>query len=268
MTIWIAMLGLATAQCEGDVSIILWGESLKQSRESFEFMDQEGFQEHRQKAIMDLPCLSSPVNATQVAHFYQIQALNSFLVRDLSSMGYFIEAATAADPQLPFPIEGFPTTHPLRQYVSYSSVQPPAPPVKLSRPLRGMVHVDGHVSQEAPTDRPYIFQYVDENGDLQTTTMIGLGGMPDYPKWSGGGEYPMKLQPYLAMGAAGTAIMSLGTAWWARRAQSRFWDPDLQLDEQELRTIRLKTNLLSGGSVIFGTASAGMLVSAVVTGAW
>ena len=268
MSILMAMLGLALAQCEEKVSIILWGENLKKSRESFQFMDQDGFQEHRQQAMLELPCLSSPVNATQVAHFYQLQALNSFLVRDLSSMGYFIEAAMAADPQLPFPIEGFPSTHPLRQYVSYSSVQPTAPAVKLSRPLRGMVHVDGHVSQQAPTDRPYIFQYVDETGDLQTTTLMDIGNLPDYPKWSGGGEYPMQLQPYLAMGAAGTAIVSMGTAWWARRAQSRFWDPDLDLDEQELRTIRLKTNMLSCGSIVFATASAGMLVSSVVTGTW
>jgi len=254
--IFFALSSIVWAECESPMTSTDWMDLIYTSRSSFTEMDQDGFQASRQEAVLQLSCVSGIIDATQVAHLHQLQALNAFLLRDFTQMGGFVEAAYNTDPDLLFPIEAFPLTHPIRHYITYSNAQLPASKLPLPFPEVGTFQVDGAVVTTMPSDRPYFFQHISGEGTILSTQYLSSGEIPAYPVKGAGRILALKVDGVYAAGAGSAAVLSMGLGYWATQSEQRFWHPSTP--DIELESIRNQTNTLSGAAIGLAISSIGL----------
>ena len=87
-----------------------------------------------------------------------------------------------------------------------------------------------------------------------------------YKRWNDKRGFAFKLQPHFAYAAGGVALLSIGTGFGAILTESKFWNP--QTSQQDLDSLRTKTNVLSGMTIGFGMVSMGLLTTSIITGEW
>ena len=133
-----------------------------------------------------LPCVDAVLSPSEVASYHRLQALSAFLDRDHAGTVASFRSLLATAPGYLLPDDYAPPNHPMRVDFQVAQGAVGAPAANLRTPRSGAVQVDGKAAGEAPVDRPWVFQYVDGEGQVQTTALVPAGGaVPAYP---GGGS--------------------------------------------------------------------------------
>ena len=265
MWIWSMVLGLGEAQatCSGLVRPSELSQQMSLAEAAYINLEAEDFAQHLAGVRADVACLSEPLNDAQATALFRLEALSAFLGRDQETAKVAFWAVLGISPNYSLSPSLAPEGHPLQAWFfeAFETQNPLTAP--LAAPRRGTVWIDGRPAQgTVPLGRPYLFQWVDEDGVLAISTVVAPGQtLPDYPAAGGA-----RLDPRWAI-AAGTATVVAGGAWLlARRGEQDFNDP--ATPTAELEGLRTRTNALSATSMGVGVVAVGAGAAAVLVRVW
>ena len=128
------------------------------------------------QALEVLPCIGDTLSAEHVGQFYRNEALIAFISREFGNLGAYARAANASDPRSDYASDLLPKNHVMRTYITFAMEQASAPAKELPHPMKGALYIDGQERLQVPQDRPYLFQYVGDNGQVQNTALVPIGG--------------------------------------------------------------------------------------------
>ncbi len=259
-------LGTLAFACPESVEPAKLTEQISQSLESFRVQKFEEFEQGREAAMKGLDCLSGPISKRTAVMIHQSHVYHSFFKRDYSSMGSSLLAVHRLDPDVEFHVELFPSSHPIRKYIAFGLQQKGASLISISKPITGMIYVDGQLSSKIPQDQAFVFQRLDSNNQALQTDWISAGARPDYSKWGDEQSFSPKLQQKFTYAAGVTALFSAGFGIAAHAQESKFWDDNTPKDD--LKGLQTDINMLSSVALGFGVVSCGLLSAALITGAW
>ena len=211
-----------------------------------------------------LPCLSDGLKPGQVTSLHRLQALSAFLAEDHGLTTLYFRSVLASAPDYELPDYLAPEGNLLRLHFEVAQSMPPVPAREIPAPRRGMILVDGQPVLAVPQDRPYLFQYFDENSDIRHTTLL----MPneELPRYPSDARRGGRVRLPLAI-LSGTAALGSGTlVWMANRAEADFWDSGTAV--AELEALQRRANGLSWASLAVGTVAVGTGVAALWTGSF
>lgn len=230
------------------------------------------FEERLNELRTRLPCSTEVLTRGNTARLHRVEAISAFGQRKLDLLQAHSRSAHAIEPDHPTGRDIFLAGHPFHLRVSIALESPDVPKIKLSRPLRGTLWVDGQETLDAPQDRPYVFQQT-VGVEVTKSEMVKLGMRPKYSTlhsaWTPAGEFfpsQIKMQPELTLAAGATASLALGSVLISNWQASRFWDADT--NPEELPALRRQVNAWSGTALGLGSVSVGLLIGAGVTGNW
>jgi hypothetical protein len=243
-------------------------QSAIQSAEvAFAEMDEAAFVRHIGVVDAALPCLGSPLGPGLAAAAHRAAALEAFLARDRDKAVAHFQALLAIEPGYVLNETLAPPGHPLRDDFEAAGGIGARPPVELAA-HRGLVYrVDGEVTTEIPTDRPYLFQVID-GGLVISTTMIELNALPRLESFATVEpvERPHRARIPLLVTAALTAASAGACYAVAARREDDFWDPGTP--DGELGDLRRETNTYVFLAVGAGAVAVGTGAAAAFTVAW
>ncbi len=251
--------GVAWAACPDPVPARELAQTVSNGDAAYAEMDEDGFRSSRAAAAAMLPCVGESVSATHAAALHRLEALSAFLDRDHAGTVASFRALLHAAPGYRLPEDLAPPNHPLRIDFEVAEGTVGAPERSLPRPRQGWNQVDGQTAQSAPTDRPFVFQHFDGDGQVVSTALVPPGGaLPDYGAKTGGSTARSGSRVPLLVTAGAATVLSGVFYGVAKSSESRFWDP--ATPQEDLQSLRGRTNA-------FGWLSAGAGLTAVGTGA-
>ena len=264
---WMQMVQAQVPEnCESVLQIEQLQTLLDETELAFQKMESESFVRLRQQIHDDLPCVGEKVSGGQAAQLHRVEVLYAFSTRDMAALGGHVRAAKNSNPDVPVVAGMVQDGHPLDVLTRFAEQEVSAPRMVIPAPAIGKIRVDGMEIQSVPQDLPYLFQRVNSQGEALQTSLVSLGDpVPTYPTWFGE-SLQVQLEPRLTIGAGGAAALAIGLGSVAYFQEQRFWNPST--DQSELDRLQRRTNRLMTSSLVFGTASAGLLVAAGVTGSW
>ena len=252
--------------CEAVLQVEQLQTLLDETELAFQKMESDSFVRLRQQIHDELPCIAGALSGGQAAQLHRVEVLYAFSNRDMAALGGHVRAAKNTNPDVPVVAGMVQEGHPLDVLTRFAEQEVSAPRVTIPRPAVGKVRVDGMEAQSVPPDLPYVFQRVNNQGQALQTSLVSLGEpVPSYPTWFGE-TVQVPLEPRLTIGAGGAAILAVGLGSVAYFQEQKFWNPSTA--QNELDKLQRRTNRLTTSSLVFGTASAGLLVAAGITGSW
>jgi hypothetical protein len=257
-------VGHAQANCDEMVSSSEFAQQVSLGDSAFVEIDFDAFGQAIMWVDESLPCLSDGLSSDQVTSLHRLQALSAFTARDPASATLFLQAVLATAPNYELPDSVAPDGHPLRLHFDVARGMPMVPPRPVPTPRRGWIQVDGQSAVAVPQERPYLFQYFDENGLPEHTALLMPGMEP--PNYPGSMGENMRLKLPLVVASGLSAVASGVFYGMSSRAEARFWDPETA--DSELEGLQLQANGLAWASMVMGTAAAGSGIAAVWTGSY
>ena len=259
----------ASAACPVPVPVRELSQTVSLGDAAYTAMDEEAFQAAEAQAARMLPCVGEEITSSNAASYHRLQALSAFLVRDHARTVASFRAVLAAAPGYVLPEDLAPPNHPMRVDFEVAQGAVDAPPRPLPRAREGWVKVDGRSEASAPTDRPWVFQHLDDAGQVVHTALVPSGGaVPDYAsrgRVASAAAGPRLSKP-LAI-TAGVATVASGVFFLAARgAEANFWDPTTPT--ADLDSLRTRTNTLGWLSAGVGVVAVGAGAGAVISGTW
>ena len=230
---------------------------------AFGALDAQAFRAADSEAARLLPCLDEALEPAQVAALHRLHALAAFLARDHAGAVSAFRSMLATAPDYRLSEEA-------------GAAQPPAPHrlpgggrdglgagAPLRAPRQGWVQVDGQRAEQAPADRPWVFQHFSEDGQVLGTSLVPVGGeTPAYPSRSRGGSgarVPLGSPPVWPQRHREPFLL-------AQSSEQAFWDPSTPTGD--LQGLRDQTNTFGWLSAGAGVVAAGAGAGAVLSGSF
>lgn len=277
---WFVWGSIAWAACEGPVSRDEFNDLLRDAEAAYVALDEEGFEEATTLVRDALPCLGEPLSTLEAAGVHRVEAVAAFFERRTSAAELSFVSVRAVQPGWRLPDAWAPGAgHPLRQAWTNSATlyrddTTPFPP-----PRDGWVVIDGARAEGSPVARPFVAQWIDDDGVSQATALVdptrtaGLGF--DYParKHAESSPPPPRRGPRDVPGkvalAAGLATAATGAGWYLEtwRIGSHYAQDmtDAQYEvyyRDHLRpNVQVATVLLAGGGALAIGSGVGLAVS-------
>jgi hypothetical protein len=107
------------------------------------------------------------------------EALTAFLDREPARAVAALRSLVEISPGYVLSDELAPPGHPLRTYYDIAVGSPRVPGRALARPRSGWIEIDGAAQEQAPVDRPYLFQRMDRAGKVVQSQLVAAGQSPD-----------------------------------------------------------------------------------------
>ena len=259
----------ALADCPEPVPVRELSQTVSLGDAAYTAMDEEAFNAAQADAARMLPCLGEEMTSANAASYHRLQALGAFLERDHAGTVASFRAVLGAAPGYVLPEDLAPPNHPMRVDFEVAQGAVSAPLQPLPRPRTGWVKVDGRSDAEAPVDRPWVFQHLDDDGQVVNTALVPPGGaVPEYA--SRGRVASAAAGPRLSVPlavTAGVATVASGALFLAARgSEATFWDPTTP--NADLDGLRTRTNTLGWLSAGVGVVAVGAGAGAVISGTW
>ncbi len=202
-----------------------------------------------------LGCVNQPLPPATAARLLRLRGLEAFLGRDTPTAAAAFNAARALDPQLDLPESMAPVGNPLRAV--WDTHVEPGPAATLRDARRGSLYVDGAPAKTVPTERPFVFQWID--GVRVEGAIATANDLPSYPRET----HPAATPLMVASGvAAAAAVASYGLAWAAR---DEWENPD---GAESFESAYARTNTLSIVAAGAGIGAVGLLGTSLVVARW
>ncbi|MFT4980132.1 MAG: hypothetical protein ACI8S6_006044, partial [Myxococcota bacterium] len=188
----------------------------------------------------------------------------AFIERDEAAGIAALRALLARAPHYSLSPSLAPENHPLQQWMVAAFESPSTLTAPFDAPRHGSVWVDGVAATGVvPTDRPYLFQYSDEDGVMAVSALVQPGSAPP----ALGPARPERSFNLPLAVAGGVVAIGAGSAYaMARQREATF--NDLTTPNTQLDTLRRQANGLSLLSVGAGTAALGLGAVVLITGEW
>jgi hypothetical protein len=283
--LWTLMIsGAAAAEdCPQPVSTATLAQHISGADLAFSSMDENAFRTARWTAQRAVGCMGEAIQTGQVAAYYRMEALGSFLDQNHAQTVGFFKSMLKVAPHYMLPEAMAPESHPLRVDFQVAQGSTPVAGDPVQRPSNGLIRVDGGVATEFPRDRPYLFQHQDGDGVIKSSTVVGIGvKTPHYATARGfqtensGGRQVTNIDKVkrkgpavsvnvpLAVISGGSALVSGITYVVAMSRAAEFHDSNTPT--AKLGELRDDTNTLVWVSGTFATVAVGTGVAAFVVG--
>ena len=254
----------AQAACPEPVAAQDLGRVISAGDAAFGALDAQAFRAADSEAARLLPCLDEALEPAQVAALHRLHALAAFLARDHAGAVSAFRSMLATAPDYRLSEELAPPNHPLRIDFQVAAGTVSGAGAPLRAPRQGWVQVDGQRAEQAPADRPWVFQHFSEDGQVLGTSLVPVGGeTPAYPSRSRGGSgarVPLWITTGVAAAASGTFFLL------AQSSEQAFWDPSTPTGD--LQGLRDQTNTFGWLSAGAGVVAAGAGAGAVLSGSF
>jgi len=240
---WLWLLAVQ-AQAQDCLRVAAPGEvaaTLEEAEAAFAQLEEAAFLDRMQRASLLVPCVAEPLSPGLSATYHRMQGILLYSTeREDLAMGA-LAAARVLQPDYQLPDSLFPEGHELRVAFDELPLEEGAswrPP----RPKQGRLLFDGDERPARPTERPTLFQHLDDAGrPLRTAYVQPAEPLPTYA------AVPRRRNRLLAVGAGALAASAAmyGGAWATRSAFYGSEEPTLE----ELQRQRALTNGLWGGAL-------------------
>lgn len=198
-------------------------------------------------------CIRETLILTDVARFHRVEGMVAFLHDDRQAAVAALKAARLAEPNYQLPPGLVDPTHPLRKLYDGIPIDEPPSNTTLPEPAEGWLRLDGELTRDVPTGRPYVFQRFDAAGNVLDTAWVAAGATPP--------SYPERTQATPESGAF--TVRVLPAALWLPNAANSGLYGGLELDASWF--VHPSVGLLVGGLVGFSPEPPGNV--AVLPGA-
>jgi hypothetical protein len=213
-----------------------------------------------EEAVLQLPCVTDPVEPSLAARYHRDLGLWLFASQQPELAQAAFAAARRVSPDQGLPLDMAPEGHPVRTIFVASSPDTDLQPAP--RPVGGQVLFDG-----SPGDRPTqvnaIFQLEVDGSASLTQYLQPDSELPAYELW----VPPPKRRPkgwHYAVGAGALAVASGSMLLGARSSQASFRE-DPPGTQEELDALYGRNRALSTGSAILAGTAGALGVVAVFT---
>lgn len=171
-----------------------------------------------------LPCIRETLVRTDVARFHRVEGLVAFLGDDRAAALAAFKAARLAEPSYTLPPGLVDASHPLRKLYDGIPIDSPPSNTQLAEPAEGWIRLDGELTRDVPTGRPYVFQRFDPQGNVLDTAWVPTGGTPP--------SYQARAieDPERGPGATGFTLRLLPAVLWLPNAGNSGVYTGLELD--------------------------------------
>jgi hypothetical protein len=263
----------ATAQdCEATADDILAAHS--DTLTAFTEMDAEALIRIRGQAHANVDCLVEVLPPTAAGALHRVEAIASFLARDLERTELALLSARLSDPEYGFPIDIVPAGHPLDRIVQKAAERTETERAAILHPPGTVVLVDGIPSELRPFGRPVVVQLV-KDGEPRWSSYIEPG--ESLPRWEAQPEPVAVVAPdpepiavdkrkptvELAVAAGGLAMLSGAFYGTAAGSHARFQNPETPFED--IGGLQKQTNSLMSASVVTAGAALGLGVTSALT---
>jgi hypothetical protein len=259
--IWLA--SLAFADCPPQAEEVVW-RATEDVQTAYVTLDERGF-DLAANAIAELiPCMTRPIDPPSAARLHRTMGLIAFVSGQVHASRKSWAASRLLDPDWHLPERDYPDGHPLRD-VFESSVIDGEPRHETLNAATWLV--DGMEGSEAPLDRAFILQALDEEGAVAWTGY--LWSIVDVPMSLAadpgvtGVELRMGLLPmvgasWVRQDAGAPLSPMVDVAAWTVTGGGRIdarWLPDLKFGGELAGTALANTDpVMGGGYTLDGTA--------------
>jgi hypothetical protein len=189
--------------CPAATSVADLERAINQGNFAFLKMDTAGLSEAREGVVHALACLGEALNPETVLDLHIHDALASFAAQDRDGALLSFRAALEVNPSFTLPEAVASPRHPLRQIFEQATILAASPVRSIPAPSRGSLLVDGRPATAVPTERPYVFQWLDDDASVLLNARVEAGSGP--PVYTTGSPLPLASEPTRATTKTRTA---------------------------------------------------------------
>ncbi len=164
---------VAVADCPVPLDVI--GQQADTGVAAFEDMDAEGFEVAIRQVREQVGCPAAAVDSSIVLRLHLLMALDAYTDQDAQRAQEAFRAVLAADPTWRPPSSLAPRGNPLRQIFDAALRDGQAPSADLAEPTLGSFYVDGLPATTRPSDRPFVLQWIDDDGNVRWSGWLPAG---------------------------------------------------------------------------------------------
>lgn len=256
----------AMTSCPASVKTEQFSLTLKEAEESFQKMDSNLFREKYSKIQTDLPCLGEPLSRTEVISLYRVMMVDAFTRRDMRTFGGYVNAISDAYPEISIFNGRVQDGHPMKNFADFAKEQQQAEKKKIPIPKNSFIYIDGKTELLVPTDRPYLFQEISQQGEAIHTTLVTGGQLPEYSISLREKYWNIKLKPRMAVISVVLGSLAIGSASFSKYNEQQYWKPNANYTQKQLDGFQGQVNTWSTVSLILGVSSVGFLIASGVEG--
>lgn len=171
----------ASAACDAPLSVDVIERTNSDVLDAWSRLDLTALEAAATELDAALPCVSTVLGPEDVAAYWRVRSFAAFSRGELADTELALAQARRVQPTYSLPTDVVPDQHPLRRMWDAAGTAPAPHREPLPVPAEGWLVVDGRRATDAPTDAPYLLQWVRASGDVGATAMIAVGAAPDYP---------------------------------------------------------------------------------------
>ena len=260
--ILLSLTGLALADCSERQTAQYISQQISIGEAAYQNMDAEAFQQTHEQILQQIPCLQTPLNAAQATTFWRMSALAAFLARDEEAGVVAFQALLRISPGYVLSESIAPDGHPLQGWFEQAMERTSSLEEVLAEPRSGQIYIDGSAGLAAPVGIPYLFQMMDETGQITVSQVVQAGQRPPgYAAVQRG-----RINVPLAVTAGVSGAVAGGTWLLSSARKDTFWDPATPISD--LETLQRQSNTLGTVALSAGVVALGSGAAAVFVGAW
>ena len=164
---------LAGAACP--VSTTAIGHLADNGIVAFEAMDAAAFEDVVRQIRESVSCPDAAVDGVVAARLHLLMALDAYIRQDPERAQAGFRAVLASDPSFVPSSSLAPRGNELRDLWYAASKDEPGPTADLAKPTVGSFYVDGLPATARPSDRPFVLQWIDEEGRVRWSDYLPAG---------------------------------------------------------------------------------------------
>ena len=252
--------------CPSPVKVEQFGVTLQEAEEAFQKMNSALFREKHEKIKAEISCLSEPLSRTEVASLYRVMMVDAFTRRDMGAFGGYVNAIADAYPETSIFNGMIQDGHPMKNYADFALEQQQAEKKKIPIAMYNFIYIDGKTELFVPTDRPYLFQEISQQGEAIHTTLVTDGKLPEYTISLKEKYWNIKLQPRMAIVSSVLGGLALGSASVSMYNEQQYWMDNPDYTQADLDGFQRNVNVWSTASLVLGISSAGFLIASGIEG--
>ncbi|MEO0601771.1 MAG: hypothetical protein AAF211_10055 [Myxococcota bacterium] len=166
--VWWALSLAFAGDCDRPTTFPALSQTLLDGERAVRDSDRDALETAETRAEQQLKCLGSSLRPADVAGFMRLKGIALFVRKDRDRADAWFSAARSVDPTYSLPEALIPERHPLRR--AFENAAPPDEVViRVPAPSEGTIAVNGRSTRDLPTQRPWVLQWQDNDGNVELT---------------------------------------------------------------------------------------------------
>jgi hypothetical protein len=254
---FLAGLALANPACHAVSLEAALDKSLDSALAAYGELDVDQFALSLREAEGELTCLGAPLSAQTAAKYHRMTALLAYAEGDDTAVAAGVAASAFLEPGTGFPNGSLPPGFALQEQLVQAI--PSDRTHRVARPVAAELWFDGAETRFRPVDAATVVQLHLAEGLWVNQVLQPGRPLPPYK------QVPI-VRNSLFLGTAALAIGAAVSVGAAATSYQAFNHPGPDVDEEDLRALRQRTNARSTIAVTFAAAGAATGTAALVVG--